>query len=115
MSYKVKGKIKSISDVQDIPNGAKRLSFRIDTGEQYNNIMEFEVYKSADYAEHALNFSKYNAVGDDVEVEFNIKTYNWVNDGKDKIFTTLGCWKVEKLNNQEPVSTEVESSEDLPF
>jgi len=124
MSYKVKGTIKSISKVEDAGTG-KKLSFRIDNGEQYSNIMEFELYKKEEYVEHLEKFPKYNKIGDSVEVEFNIKTFNWKPDADNKIFTSLSCWKVEKsdadttpppakfeevgnaLNDNEP--------EDLPF
>ena len=121
MSYKVKGTIKSISKIEDAGAG-KKLSFRIDNGEQYNNIMEFELYKGTEYLEHLDNFSKYNKIGDSVEVEFNIKTFNWKPEADDKIFTSLSCWKVEKATEVSPpplapVSNDLneETPDDLPF
>ncbi len=102
MSYKVKGIIKSISDVETAGTG-KKLSFRIDNGEQYSNLMEFELYKGADYVEHLDNFSKYNKIGDNVEVEFNIKTFNWKPEADNKIFTSLSCWKVEKVKSDDTI------------
>ena len=113
MSYKVKGKITSISEITDAGAG-KKLSFRIDNGEQYSNIMEFELYKGAEYLEHLDNFSKYNAVGSSVEVEFNIKTFNWKPDADNKIFTSLSCWKIEKVDGSDsPSSIPDETSEDI--
>jgi len=120
MSYKVKGTIKSISKIEDAGAG-KKLLFRIDNGEQYSNIMEFELYKGAEYLEHLDNFSKYNKVDDSVEVEFNIKTFNWKPEADDKIFTSLSCWKVEKVGNTdtpqfEPVEESLtDAPDDLPF
>jgi hypothetical protein len=123
MSYKAKGTIKSISTPESVGTG-KKLSFRIDNGEQYSNIMEFELYKGADYVEHIDNFVKYNKVGDSVEVEFNIKTFNWKPESDDKIFTSLSCWKVEKVENLEipkPHFEEIgedlneKEPDDLPF
>ena len=121
MSYKVKGTIKSISKIEDAGAG-KKLSFRIDNGEQYSNIMEFELYKGTDYLEHLDNFSKYNKIDDSVEVEFNIKTFNWKPDADNKIFTSLSCWKVEKTNEGSvppPIETQTVSNsdepDDLPF
>ena len=101
MSYKVKGIIKSISEPETVGT-AKKLFFRIDNGEQYNNIMEFELYKGAEYVEHIDNFIKYNKLGTSVEVEFNIKTFNWKPEADDKIFTSLSCWKVEKAEEVAP-------------
>lgn len=117
MSYKVKGTIKSISDAETVGTG-KKLFFRIDNGEQYNNIMEFELYKGADYVEHIDNFTKYNKVGDSVEVEFNIKTFNWKPESDDKIFTSLSSWKVEMVGNTDTPQTQVAPAAEkdpLPF
>jgi len=111
MSYKAKGTIKSISTPESVGTG-KKLSFRIDNGEQYSNIMEFELYKGADYVEHIDNFVKYNKVGDSVEVEFNIKTFNWKPESDDKIFTSLSCWKVEKVESSETPPTFKEVGDD---
>lgn len=104
MSYKVKGSIVSISEIEDAGNG-KKLSFRIDTKEQYNNLIEFEMFKGAEYTEHLDNFKKYNKVGNEVEVEFNLKTYNWKPESENKIFTSLSAWKVNKVVN-EPATEE---------
>ena len=52
MNYKVRGKIVSISEIKTLQNGAKELSYRIDTGEIHNNLLEFSVYKKEEYAEH---------------------------------------------------------------
>ena len=118
MSYKVKGSIKSISTPETVGTG-KKLLFRIDNGEQYSNIMEFELYKGAEYLEHIDNFIKYNKVGDNVEVEFNIKTFNWKPEADDKIFTSLSCWKVTKAEGTPPplatTTNVVEEDDDYPF
>ena len=115
MSYKVKGSITTISDIADAGQG-KKLSFRIDTGEQYNNILEFELYKGAEYLEHLDKFKEFNKIGDSVEVEFNIKSFNWTKDGNDKIFTSLSCWRVEKVGSSEPSKQEeTEEVDSLPF
>lgn len=121
MSYTVTGTITSITEVETLSNGAAKLSYRIDTGEQYNNIWEFEIYKGADYVEHAHNFSTYNTVGDMVEVEFNIRPRIW--EKEDRVFTTLSHWKCTKVNqesapDQTPLPEDIKSEEkedDLPF
>jgi hypothetical protein len=94
MSFKVSGKITSITDVKTLDNGAKLLDFNIDTNEKYNNIFSFNVYKSADYADQVEKFTTYNQVGDLVTVEFNVKTREW----EGKYFTNLSCWRVDKIN-----------------
>jgi len=124
MSYEIKGTIKSISAIETAGQG-KKLSFRINTEEQYNPIAEFEMYKGADYLEHLDNFIKYNKVNDSVLVEFNLKTYNWKPETDNKIFTSLSCWKVTKVDSETPPQSqasepfpEVEnqgSDDELPF
>lgn len=121
MSYKVIGEITRIKEKQTFDSGAGKIEFRIDTGEQWNNILEFELFKGAEYVQHLDNFSKFNKVGDRVEVEFNLKSNHYTKDGNDKIYTSLSCWKVEKVGfketptapKQEPAPTK--EIEDLPF
>jgi len=117
MNYTVKGAIIAITEVEVLDSGAAKLSYRIDTGEQYNNVWEFEIYKGVDHVEHAHNFVKYNSVGDSVEVEFNIRPRVWAE--KDRVFTTLSHWKCTKLEGATPSTgapaTESNDDEDLPF
>lgn len=110
---KAKGIITSIGDTQTFDSGAKKLSFQIDTKEQYNNILSFDLFKGAEHLEHLDNFLKFNKVGDSVEVEFNIqcKEYNG------KYFTNLQMWKCEKLgyNQEQPTEQIADGDDDLPF
>jgi len=110
---KVKGQIISIGDTQTFDSGAKKLSFQIDNGEQYNNILSFDLFKGAEHVSHLDNFIKFNKVGDSVEVEFNIqcKEYNG------KYYTNLQMWRCEKVGEQtETKPTFVaEGDDDLPF
>jgi len=111
---KVIGKIISISDIQTFQAGSQKITFRIDTGEEYNNIVEFELFKSKDYVEHIKKFNEYNKIGDRVEVTFSIKTNHYQSNGKDSVFTSLSCWRVDKLDSQtQPQETQQE--DDLPF
>ena len=121
MNYTKQGEIVSISDVSEAGAG-KKLTFRIDTKEQYNNLIEFEMFKGADYVEHVEKFKDYNKVGDTVSVEFNLKTYHWTKNGNDKIFTSLSAWKVNKVSGAAPLETTEsndvanhDESEELPF
>lgn len=123
MSYTLTGKITEISEKQTLNNGGAKLSFRVDTGDQYNDPYEFELYKGEQYLEHLDNFIKFNKVDDNVTVEFNLKSRLWVNPETKvrRTFTSLSCWKVEKLNDSAPIPTSepqiesgVEDSQ-LPF
>ena len=63
-------------------------SFVIDNGEQYNNLVCFEVFGD----EKVENLNKFNKVGDQVEVSFNINCNEW----KGKYYTTLSAWIIKK-------------------
>jgi len=111
----VKGKITEILEVQKGTSKEgkewQKLSFVIDTGESYNNTICFDLFGD----EKVTNFQKYNKVGQEVEVSFNIKCNKW----KDKYFTSLDAWKVfsaktEKQSQEvEPVGAE--QDDNLPF
>ena len=124
MSYKVQGSIVSISEKQMFPAGSGKLTFKVDTGDQYNDALEFELYKGEKYVEHLDNFIKFNKVGDNVDVEFNLKSKAWTNPktNEERTFTSLSCWKVEKLEGSTPSPSQAaefpatyEPEEKLPF
>ena len=120
MELKVSGKIVKIGEVISHANGAKELLYRIDTGEQYNNIVEFKMYKTGEYITHVEKFSEFNKVGDAVTVEFKLNTFNWKPESDDKIFTSLTHWRLDKVGTGEVSATApplvVQSEEDdLPF
>ena len=120
MNLEKKGTIIKISEIQKFPSGSAKLTFRIDTKEDWNNIVEFEMFKKAEYLEHLENFTKYNKVGDKVNVEFQIKTNHYTDNGKDSVFTSLSCWKVTKEDEGfEPAvkkeEVKYQEDSDLPF
>lgn len=116
MSYKVSGKIISISEIETLKSGAKKLVFEIDTEEKYNNLYSFQIYKGQVFADQVNNFVKYNNVGDLVTVEFNISC----NEYNGKYYTNLNAWRTDKIDSM-PQVQEVTASdfapdrEDLPF
>ena len=105
------GKIISISEKQMFPSGSGKITFRTESGDEYNPIWEFELFKGAAHVEHLDNFTKFNKVGDNVTIEYDIKTNHYTGNGKDSIFTSLGAWKIQKIE----APTEAEEEETLPF
>jgi hypothetical protein len=100
----------------------KKLTFVIDTGEEYNNIIAFELFGD----EKVDNFLKYNKVDKTVDVEFNVSSNKW----KDKYFTSASAWKITNANDTEtalqqaakvidgafePAGDLNEEQDDLPF
>lgn len=85
----------------------KKLTFAIDTNEQYNNIIAFEVFGD----EKVENFIKYNKVGRTVEVEYNISSNKW----KDRYFTSASAWKISKANDTETAMAQAAEMVDSAF
>ena len=115
MSFTIEGKIKSIGEVKNFDNGAKAINYQVQTNEQYNNLYLFEMYKGAEHTQHIDNFIKYNKVGDEVSVEWNVRTSEY----NGKFWSSLSPWRVEKLGQVEtPAEIQQEMQDDqdgLPF
>ena len=109
---KVTGKITKVLDTQKGTTAAgknwQKLSFTLETTEDYNNLYCFEVFGD----EKVEQFLKYNKVGQDVDVSFNVQT----NEYKGKYYTSLQSWKIFKAEARE-ATPEVaqEEADDLPF
>ena len=109
MSYKVTGKITQISDIKTLNTGAKVLEYLIDTGAEYNNLYQFNIYKKAEYSDQVDKFVEFNKVGDLVEVEFNISTKEY----QGKYYTNLSHWRADKVNEM-PKAQEITASDFAP-
>ena len=113
MDLEIKGTLTKIGEtIEGTGKDGKpwqKLTYTVETDQTYNNLYAFEVF-SQDKVEQ---FKKYNTVGDNVSVKFNVSTNEW----KGKYFTTLQSWRCTKDDTQataqETVQTEEES--DLPF
>ncbi len=109
---KVTGKITKVLDTQKGTSAAgkewQKLSFILETTEDYNNLYCFDVFGD----EKVEQFLKFNKVGQDVDVSFNVQT----NEYKGKYYTSLQSWKIFKAEARE-TAPEVaqEEADDLPF
>lgn len=109
---KVTGVITKIQPVEEGVSKAgkewKKLTFVIQTSEEYNNIYAFEVFGG----EKVDNFTKFNKVGQSVDVDFNVSCNEW----KGKYFTSLQAWKIFKAEEAPIGSGATQPAEDdLPF
>jgi len=105
---KVTGTITKILDTSEGVSAAgkewKKSAFILETSEEYNNVYCFEVFG----AEKVDNFLKFNKVGQDVDVDFNVSTNEW----KGKYFTSLQAWKIFK---SDAVANQTSVDDSLPF
>jgi Domain of unknown function (DUF3127) len=126
MALEITGTITNILDVQtgqkkDGSGTWEKQLFLVETKEQYNNLYCFEIFGD----QKVDNFKKFNKVGQEVMVEFNVSCNEW----QGKYFTTLSAWKITatplqtqtnpqefkgKQEFTEPLGQENEDS-DLPF
>jgi len=94
---KVKGKIVKILEVEKGTSKAgkewKKLNFVIDTGSEYNPEVCFQLFGD----EKVENFQKYNKVGQEVEVAFNVSSREF----NGKYYHNLDAWKVFKSESKE--------------
>jgi len=94
---KIKGKIVKILEVEKGTSKAgkewQKINFIIDTGNQYNPEVCFQLFGT----EKVENFNKYNKVGQEVEVSFNVSSREY----NGKYYHNLDAWKVFKSEVKE--------------
>jgi len=87
------------------------MNFVIDTGDQYNPEICFQLFGS----DKVEDFKSRNKVGDSVEVAFNVSS----RDYNGKYYHNLDAWKIKGLESSKSTEEIIEKSEqvndDLPF
>lgn len=113
-NLQIEGVITKVSDVIEGTSKSsgkswKKLTFVIQTSSEYPKNVAFTVFGQ----EKVDNFVKYNKVGQNVEVSFNVESREY----NDRYYTDLQAWKVFSVKQEEaPVVEESFSSpDDLPF
>ena len=116
MALEIKGKLEKFLDPQtgETKTGGTwtKQSFIVKTDSEYNNLYCFEVFGD----EKVQNLTKYQKVGDNVTVEFNVNC----NEYQGKYYTTLSAWKISKADtsatSEQPTTLgEEDASNPLPF
>ena len=110
MNHKVKGTIVKIGEKKKLDNGAVVLDYIVkrvsDNG--YETLYNMNMYKKEEYVEHIENFTQFNKVGDNVEVEFDIRSREY----EGRIYNSLSHWKCSKVEEAVHIGGTVS---DLPF
>lgn len=103
MSYEVKGVLKNVLPVQTGTTKSgdewKKVSFVVANNEGYEGreqLFCFEIFG----ADKVDNFNKYNQVGNEVNVKFEIRT----NEYQGKYYTSLSAFRVESGERVEQAS-----------
>jgi len=71
--------------------------FIVKTKDEYNNLYCFNVFGQ----EKADNLTKYNKVGDEVEVAFNVNCREY----EGRYFTNLSSWRISKVEQEAPTES----------
>ena len=107
---KLNGTIKVIGEKQTFDSGFQKVEFVITTEDQYPQDVKFEIVQ-----DKCDDFLKYNKVGKQVEVSFNVRG----NEYKEKYYVSLSAWKVFGANAETKTAETVAEVEDdssgLPF
>ena len=111
MSLQLTGTIKLIGENQTFDSGFQKVEFVITTNDKYPQDVKFEIVQ-----DKVDDFIKYNKVGTDVDVSFNVRG----NEYQGKYYVSLSAWKVFKSDANAPatdigVPTEELETTDLPF
>jgi hypothetical protein len=111
--FKTKGVIKTINEPKKLDNGATVLDYVVEVTSEngYKTDYSLNMYKKEEYASHIASFIQYNKVGDNVEVEFDIRGREY----NGKTYNDLSHWKVEKVISDTPIEMATEESDPLPF
>jgi len=115
--FTLRGKVIVISAEQIISEKFKKREFVIeDDSSQYPQVISFQVVQDN------CNILDSFSVGDEVEVNFNIKGREWTSpkDGQVKYFNTLEAWRINPTGAASPNVTvpdmaKTDGADDLPF
>lgn len=119
MSYSITGKIKVISETQQIKETFRKREFVLtDDSSNYPQHISFQLIQ--DNCELANGLQ----VGEEVQVMFNLRGREWTSpSGEVKHFNSLDAWKIERVGQPvsqgAPAPTEAPplpaEEDDLPF
>ena len=90
----IKGKVHEVGETAQVTDSLKKRELVVEYAEnpQYPEYIKFEAIQDRTSLMDGV------AVGDEVEVAFNLKGRPWTNrEGKTVYFTTLQLWKLTKL------------------
>ena len=107
----VTGTIKQVLNVEQGTSKAgkewKKLNFILESKDgEYNNTICFDVFGE----EKVDNFLKFNNVGDNVTVSFNVSSREY----NERWYTQTSAWMVKKNTSESETKLE-EAKDDLPF
>ena len=106
--FKVTGKLEKFLDVESGTSAKgewQKQGFIVKTKDEYNNLYCFNVFGQ----EKVEKLTKYNKVGDEVTVSFNVNCREY----QEKYYTDLGAWRIEKDEQGEHIEEQKTRAQDM--
>ncbi len=102
--FKQTGRVYKIGEAKQISANFTVREFRIETEAQYSQKISFQLVNDREAI-----IDKF-AIGDLVEVSFDVRGRDWSKDGKEGNMTTLNAWRIEKVGSEQPQPTAAPSA-----
>ena len=114
--YKLKGTIKTITPVQEFATGSKKATIVVSNNDGYEGaekMYAFEYFCGAKKPERMDQMLKYNAVGDTVEVSFEVESREY----NGKYYSDLSAFRLDKVGGSSGAGNSLPAIEgdDVPF
>ena len=97
-TFKQTGRIYKIGEAKQISANFTVREFRIETESQYSQKISFQLVNDRETI-----IDKF-AIGDLVEVSFDVRGRDWSKEGKEGNMTTLNAWRIEKVGGEQPTA-----------
>lgn len=125
MSYEITGKLVAKFDIVQRTETFKTREFVIEKSEDIGGRVITNYVKFQSVQDKTALLDRYK-LGEDINVQFNIKGTKWNKDGKDNYITNLDAWRIESAKGNTPeaaaenvnyndIPPAVEGADDLPF
>lgn len=108
---KITGTIEQIFETQQVTDTFKKREFVLMVADnpQYPEHIKLE------FIQDKVSILDSYAIGDNVDVEFNLKGRKWTNEKNEtKYFNTLQAWKINKITAEQSPQV-ADDGQDLPF
>lgn len=109
-SLKLIGKLKRITNINQVSDNFKKREFVIETDEQYPQTINFELFQDK------VSLIDTFKIGEVLEIFFNVRGREWQRDAESEIrvFNTLNAWRIQKVEGAQEEPTQ-QQEDDLPF
>ena len=114
MSYEISGKLIEKYEIVTISDKFKKREFILEKKENSNGF-EFIDYIKFQLTQDKCAILDPYQIGDDLNINFNLRGRKWEKDGKISYFTNLEAWKIEKTNPDQSTTQQAPFDDQPPM